>query len=322
MSLLRARPSILIGGVVLALSSLSAHAAIEADMRYENLQLTVTDASGLVTYPLLQAAGDPAWDLRHYMLHRAPEASADSLLSSPLPADETPVELSASTPTAHFQAIVAQDNDTLTLTQRFSTDPYSAGQTMRDVYSHLDTGLAPTSFVANMISGEGVDPFEIPVFGGIALAPGSQATLTGTMSLDGRLTFPDELADLSVYDALIDVDMLSVLMQVPEGSTLNNAMDVDAANFQITELNWEGKLQGSLAQNTPVADSRIKSFSMTVTNTSDVSTWLVVSTESSLSLNFHVQAAGNVPEPSTWALMGLGLVGISAVARRRQRARV
>ncbi|HEX5371100.1 MAG TPA: PEP-CTERM sorting domain-containing protein [Aquabacterium sp.] len=321
MAFFRARPFTLIGGTVLALSSLSAQAAIDIDMRYENLQLTVTDTAGNVAYPWLQATGDAQWAPLQYMLYQAPEDSSDTFLSNPLPVDDIPAVLSVSTPRANFEASVALNNDALTLVQHIDTEPYTEGL-VGHAFSHMDTGISPQIFSPGILP-EGVDPNTVPVFGGIALAPGSQATLTGTMSFTSTLTFADGLTDLSVYDAHASIDMFSVLLQIPEGLTMDDIMFVDAANSQLTNLNWTGELNGAQGHTDPVTGGDSISFTMTVTNTSDVRTWLVVGSGSNINLNHNFYAAaGAVPEPSTWALMGLGLVGISAVARRRQRARV
>ncbi|WUR11846.1 PEP-CTERM sorting domain-containing protein [[Empedobacter] haloabium] len=59
--------------------------------------------------------------------------------------------------------------------------------------------------------------------------------------------------------------------------------------------------------------NKVESFALSYSNTDSYEHWLT--------LSFKTQAVGisAVPEPSTWLMLGAGLLGVASVARRRQR---
>jgi hypothetical protein len=111
----------------------------------------------------------------------------------------------------------------------------------------------------------------------------------------------------------------------------NELFDIDG-NFEGFELQQGNNVRlyvshwswhGSSEDNTMLNQSQSQDFEFTVVNFGDSTLTGVLALQLDVHSNVgvsaeHFSTIPTIPEPSTYALMGLGLVGIAAVARRRR----
>ncbi|CAH0348573.1 PEP-CTERM sorting domain-containing protein [Aquabacterium sp. CECT 9606] len=98
-------------------------------------------------------------------------------------------------------------------------------------------------------------------------------------------------------------------------------------NIQVTSVaggvangTASGSLAGSLRMNGTTADTVLTSLGLSTAATDPVATLVRTANWGTTNASGTFTAPAPIPEPSTYVLMGLGLAGIAAVARRRRAA--
>jgi hypothetical protein len=185
--------------------------------------------------------------------------------------------------------------------------------------------------------------FDGPVFDEVVTAPyytaGSLGLTVKAFTADGKQALVDRRWDGLgvVQDKLLDFGEINSGLLASKGDYLvlnfNQAVNISSLRFSMWEnglwvpfvgqmdsfdhatVSWNGK-STNLANNND-GGLILKTFSLN----NAVGTSFVIQATGSLS-SFRlagINATAAVPEPSTYALMGLGLVGLSLARRRQQR---
>lgn len=305
----------------LLLTSSLAHAAISGTASFLDLQLTLSGPDGVTgTYPGLLPTGNGDWHPNLGLAVVQPGSAELQGVTTALPTSEfsAPSELAHEGlrgDAAKVSAITGPNG--LSTTFHYNVP----------IAAPVVEGLATTVFRAEaglFNDVVGTRDFEVePVLGGFWLAANSTATVTGTIATNAALDMTgSESTGVSLY-----VMGNLMLWQAPEGGTLAQSAQANEANRQIFEASSELHYDPltSAVSNTSVDGTQ--SFSLSVSNSSASGQWVILMgdlmVDVSLTPAVIVDPIGGgsvIPEPGTWALMGLGLVGISAVARCRQRA--
>lgn len=316
----------------------SAHAAISVQGQASGITLVITEASGAQSiYPGMQAQGDALW---HPALTLYEAQGSDTLLSNaPLETTDGSSSLNSSLPFGQAQVNANIGGSQLTTSFSYVSPSYTSEQlallqtaTTSIELRALDVNVSAVGAISPAVLGspelleQGILP---PTTGGFWLAPGAEARLSGTLFLSASVSADELLGQAAgpILRARVLADISAHMTLVGDGGSLfgDTLLPPEMAPFADTgyRLDWNGSIFGN--RNTaPQSTNVSETFSVSVTNTSSQGLWLLTSIGSGVSgfQNFLPSPAPAIPEPGTWALMGLGLVGISAVARRHQRARV
>jgi hypothetical protein len=317
------RPMQLATAALLLTSSL-AHAAISGTASLLDLQLTLSGPDGVTgTYPGLLPTGSSDWYPNLGLGVTQAGTTDPQVFTTSLP----DLESSSTSDLVH----VGDRSDVAWVSA--AAGPSGLSTTLQ--YSvpgaaPVVEGLDPTVFraEAGLFNSAGLtgDLEADPVLGGFWLAANSTATVTGTVATKAAVDMSDapgsEGTGVSVY-----VTGNVVLWQAPDGGSLGLSAQTNEANRQIFEASSELHYDPltSTANDTSVEGSQ--TFSLSVSNSSASGQWVILMgdlmIDAFLTPVVVVDPSGGgslIPEPDTWALMGLGLVGIAGVsARRRQR---
>jgi PEP-CTERM motif len=176
-------------------------------------------------------------------------------------------------------------------------------------------------------SGDGMEPWTWPMGQQFILSPQTQIVFEGT--LDAQITSAlnvTGLADLTVAGVNATATASAVLFRAqpkdgldiwPNEKAMFEAYDYQSADDFIFLNQYIDTTTGEVLGKKSADQATHKNFSFSLTNaeTSAITATLNLVTNATVSANGSV-----VPEPSTWALMGLGLLGMAGVARRHQPA--
>lgn len=313
----------------------SAHAALSVQGQASGITLVITEASGAQSiYPGMQPQGDALW---HPALTLYESQTADTLLSNaPLNTAGGSASLSTSLPFGQAQVSADIAGGQLTTSFSYVSPSYTSEQlallqtaTTNLELEGLNVDLSTVGAVAPALLGSPealAQDILPPTTGGIWLAPGAEARLSGTLSLSASVS-ADELQGQAAGPTMwtnVLADTTALMTLVADGGTLfgNAQLPPEMEPFAITEhrLYWIGGFNGG-ADTAPQSSNVSETFSVSVTNTSDQGLWLLTSIGSGVSglqRFYPAPPTAAVPEPGTWALMGLGLVGIAAASARRR----
>ncbi len=304
-----------------------AHAATTASYQWTDLSLSITDADGNTTVNNgFVATGDSLWQNSLFLAHTTPEiANYDIFDATPLPTLQNTtlvrdlgvanakVDLGVSASGLPSFSVALNSLPGVPLSSAGQSNPFS-----------LVGGFAPL-FFQQYLQAADASLDETPVGGGIWLDAGSTVTLSGIATATVSLDTADfeKLAD-GAHHAISAFGSI-VMGLSPDGAPILNYGPADeglAEGPEVT-LSTARLPAGGLFQ-----DTRTSVVSASLTNTSGSGQWLIVATSGVVDLTrvsspiiTPPTGGGNlIPEPGTYALMGLGLVGV-ALAARRQHAR-
>ena len=147
----------------------------------------------------------------------------------------------------------------------------------------------------------------------------SQLTLSGTLSFD-KLLDVRELAQSSVLSETLGAGRqvhfaseAGIYLSLRDPSGTSYPSDAERTASFVQSLGGYFNIDKTWVELPSSSDPKI--FSFTVTNDTDAAITRELGFTTLASMSLRVQA---IPEPSTWALMGLGLVGIASVVRRQR----
>lgn len=304
-----------------------AHAATTASYEWADLSLSITDANGNITFNNgFVTSGDSLWQNSLLLARTTPEiANYDFVDVTPLSTAQTATlarELGVANATVDF-GVSSSGQSSFSVALNSLPGVPLAGSGQSNSFT-LVGGLAPLFFQQYLQVAD--DSLEAtPIRGGIWLDAGSTVTLSGKATATVSLDTSDfeGLAD-GVHHAITAFGSIEMGL-IPDGEAVGNfgPSEEGIAQGPVLTLSTASSPGGGVLQ-----DTQSRFVSASVTNTSDAGQWLLIAPFGALDLA-RVSApiitpppangGSLVPEPSTYALMGLGLVGV-AFAARRQRA--
>jgi hypothetical protein len=304
------------------LSALPAKAAsISASLSMSNLQLTLTDPDGQSTsYPEMAPTGDIKWQPSLILLLKD---ANNTLLAQgaelPTPDADSPVVMTMTGP----QELVSFSSTASTSTGINSSLQYDRTVSPTEGIVASTVSFSSEGGISNAVmrdSVNGIADFgNIPVTGGFWLSAHSTATLTSTFSGSVQLDNQDGAFDLNQPASASGLGT-SILLMIPDSYLIYN---LDPGFFQVASAELSLNLQAQTPGQGPQQSfQEAQLLSVSINNPLDVGQWVLVGSSLQAYGNFTptTTPAPSIPEPGTWALMGLGLVGIAgASARRRQR---
>jgi hypothetical protein len=303
-----------------------AHAASTVSVRWSDLSLTITDANGHVTsHDDFLASGDSSSQNSLILAHGDPGLPNSNILDGARLMPSMRADAFGQTVGAtHLSlALSISPSGQATLTTELNSlaglDLPSAGNKSEFL---MTGGLAP-AFFGQATTDPAFDFMHQPVHGGIWVAAGETVTLSGNSTSLVSLDTGDFATTQVPFSAEILADGAMLFGLVQDGGSLSDATLSDLQEGTASKVIFDS----SLNVHAPLSDSQDEFISASLTNTSGEGRWLVLGVGGIIDVALTsaspiVTPPGGslVPEPSTYALMGLGLVGV-ALAARRQRAR-
>jgi len=308
-----------------------AHAATTATYEWTDLRLSITDADGKTAInQRFETTGDSNWqNTLSLMSRKSSSSSLDFAASVPQPSLSS-TTLSKNLGPAFGQVILdtsTTNNVTIQLTSLAETPLFGANASQGYALGGaLDSAF---NYKYSISTGDFLEPSLVR--GGIWVQPGSTVTLSGTSTTSITLDAGDfDWASGLTQGSLTSAGYVGFGL-FPDGADVFEP-GLDLADFVLLDgaeiLNLttipQDKQTGLL-----VRDTRSNFVSGSVTNKSAEGRWLqfhvegVVFVDGRFGAGITPPPGGGgslIPEPSTYALMGLGLVGM-ALAARRQRVR-
>ena len=304
-----------------------AHAATTATHQWADLGLSITDANGNTTANNgFASTGDSIWQSGFFLGYSASNiGDVDNYDMTPQPVLQNTTLVRDLGVASGQVTLSLNDSGKASITTELNSLPgVPLSSASSSDGSSLAGGLAPVFFQRYLTSTDSsLD--DTPVTGGIWLDAGSTATISGhstaAVSLDPTdfegLT-ESAFGQISAY-GIIDLGLISDGGLIGAGPEVSELTDGVSATV---------KFLAREPGNGPLQNTQTGFFSASITNDSGAGQWLIFDTIGVIDVVRGFApvitpppTGGNlIPEPSTYALMGLGLVGV-ALAARRQRAR-
>lgn len=308
----------------LALSA-SAQASFNATTAVSNLRLTITDANGTVqSLPGgLMPSGEIGWQPVSGILvgPYVDDRTAWDSTTSPVSEGQAPSSQSLSWRDGTMSLTTSSSDLGLSLTTEFTSAPatFFAPETgqARSFYSRV--GWFPSVGFDAQTEEQATELAAKPIQGGFWLAPGSSATLMADLVVDATWRLDDMLVDPNKVTGSASVDVVISMLKARPGDSLDSATltsgnDVSQESFWFEYVD-EARPAASFVKSTQTTDV----LSITFENTSTEGQWLLPAVNTSIVWETIVApVTGVVPEPGTWALFGLGLLGLSAAVRQQR----
>jgi hypothetical protein len=303
-----------------------AHAASTVTVQWSNLSLTITDANGHVTsHDDFLASGDSSSQNSLILAHGDPNLSNSNILDGarPMPSMRADAFGQAIGATRVGQALSISPSGQATLTTELSSLAGLVLPSAGDKSEFLMTGGLAPAFFGQATTDPAFDFMHQPVHGGIWVAAGETVTLSGNSTSLVSLDTGDFATTQIPFSADILAGGAMLVGLARDGGSLSDATLSDPQGGSASKVIFDS----SLSVHAPLSDSLDEFISASLTNTSGEGRWLVLGVGglidvalTSASPSVTPPGGSLVPEPGTYALMGLGLVGV-ALAARRQRAR-
>jgi hypothetical protein len=299
------------------------HAAIQATFDIQQLQLSVTDADGSVqTWPGASLfSGDASWHDSLgavYWNELTGESRTTPSWRGPFDTNRGYERLGGPESDIGLMGYEvasmtgATSIDIIAGISRVVANDTSAVPRSRVDYS-ASIGLGPQIIFDTRLRQSPSQNFEdTPITGGVWLAPGSSATLTGTSQVVASQTINDTGAPSDQVRGTFYAGALFELYAFVPGTSISQGTGTlvrDDANMWYGSTfdslnNWQGD-GWQYAQTKPI----LAQFK----NTTDQGMWLIVAAEATVG-----ESLGVVPEPSTAALSALGLLGLAWAVKRQR----
>lgn len=311
-----------------------AHAATTATYAWTDLQLSITDGQGQTTFIQgFETTGESPWQNTLSLL-----AGSSSNFNVEFAAQAPQPTLSSTTLNENLGAALGQVVLDTSVTNTLITQLLSLAETpllgANGPQPYFLQGAIVPLFDHQYIESNGEYLGPTVVSGGIWVAPGSTVTLSGMSSANITLDPKDFDWTSGLAQGSLSARGYMSLGLFPDGADFfepgsdfgpDDFVSIDGTEILDLSVSLQDQQAGFLRQ-----EARNGFVSNSVTNHHSEGRWLqtfihgLVMVDGRFGAQNSPPSTGGeslIPEPSTYALMGLGLVGVATAARRqRQRA--